>query len=116
MLQLEAIIREVKTLKDRGLKLNVETQELVPEDMTEVFKLKDKYGFMVFKPTKITEEEIIEVPDEVKEFPKEKSPSKRLRDRMFVYYKEVKGFTKGFESWYKESLEEIGNSYLNKLK
>lgn len=44
-----------------------------------------------------------------------KSPSHRLRDRMFVYYKEKFKKTEGFTTWYIEALEKIGQSYLDKL-
>ena len=44
-----------------------------------------------------------------------KTPSQRLRSRLFVYYKETKKTEKGFNSWYADALDQIGNSYLEKL-
>lgn len=109
------MISSVRTLVDGGLSLGVTTQELRPEDAVELFKLKGKSGFMVFKETKIVEEDVVNLPEEVKGFKGEKSPSQRLRSRMFVYYKEKHGSTKGFNAWYTDSLNEIGDRYLDKI-
>ena len=115
LLQLEAIIRSVKTLVDGGLSLTVNTQELKPEDSTKLFELKGKFGFMVFKPTRVSEEEMAQVPDEVKGLDDEKSPSQRLRSRMYVYYQNKHKTSKGFADWYRTSLEEIGLKYLERV-
>lgn len=46
----------------------------------------------------------------------EKSPSKRLKDAMYVYYKEAKDPTgEGFDAWYKLAMENIRQQWLDKL-
>ena len=115
LLRVPAIISSVRTLVDGGLSLGITTQELMPKDAVELFKLKGKLGFMVFKETKVLEEDVVDLPDEVKGFKGEKSPSQRLRGRMFVYYKGKHGTTKGFNTWYVDALNEIGDKYLAKM-
>ena len=108
LLQLEAIIRSVKTLVDGGLSLTVNTQELRPEDSTKLFELKGKFGFMVFKPTRVSEEEMAQVPDEVKEFKKEKSMSERLYAVMYVKWKQLENAGKT-----KEDFNEFRKRHMN---
>ena len=115
ILRVPATIAVFRTLVDGGLSLTVVTQELTPDDAVTLLRLKGKLGYMVFKETKVEANDIADLPDEIKGFKGEKSPSKKLRDRMFVYFKETKGRTKGFETWYSDSLNEIGNKYLNRV-
>ena len=110
LLQLEAIIRSVKTLVDGGLSLTINTLELRPEDAVELFSLKGKNGYMVFKPTKVTEKDIAQVPDEVKEFKKSKTLSERLRNVMYVKWSQIKESGK-----MKETFEEFRKRHMNSI-
>lgn len=111
--QVASIIKKVESMGDNGWRLKVDTQELSPDQVSQVAGLKDKYGYFLFKENSITEQEI---PEEPAEFKKDKSPSKRLKDRMFVYYKNKNDETVGFNEWYSTSLEEIGQKYLDKIE
>lgn len=102
MLQLETIIKKVSTLIDGGLKIDIETQELKPEDATKLFQLKGKIGYMAFKPGKISEEDIINLPDEVTEFKTQKTQAQRLRSVKYVYFYKKGGKREDFDDWYKK--------------
>ena len=102
LLQLETIVRKVTTLVDGGLKIDIETQELKPQDAVKLFELKGKVGFMVFKPTRIATEDLVNLPEETTEFKTEKSPAQRLRAVKFIYFTKKGGKKAEFDDWYKK--------------
>jgi len=110
-IQFSAEIEDVKARKDRTLSIKISTQELSSEDMGMIF---DMFGKQVWCGMSETAIQKLDVPDELPEFAGEKSPSKRLKDRMFVYYTKTYS-DNGFNRWYENALEEIGNKYLEKL-
>ena len=116
LLRVPATISVFRTLVDGGLSLTVITQELTPDDALVLLRLKGKLGYMVFKETKVEEKDVADLPDTVKAFDDKKTPSQRLRSRMFVYFKDKHGTDKGFNAWYTDSLNEIGQKYLDKLQ
>ena len=118
LLRVPAIISSVRTLVDGGLSLGVTTQELIPEDAVELFKLKGKSGYMVFKESKISKEDVVSLPDEVKEFPKSKSLSERLRNVMYVKWNQLKELGKmndDFEEYRKRQMNAIIDQYKETL-
>jgi len=115
MFQVPSAIQSIRTLVDGGNKLDIVTRELSPEEMTKLFELKGKEGWFLFKENPIIENDIQALPDEpIDEFDKI-SPGQRLRNRMFVYYKKSHKDTKGFNLWYSQSLDALGQQYLDKL-
>lgn len=104
-------------MADGSRKLVMELQELTPEDLFQVVKNDGKMGYFIFSPKKdqLTEKQLENLPEITVE-KDEKSPSARLRARMFVYYKEKFGKTEGFYEWYASSLDKVGQQYLDKLK
>ncbi len=113
--QTPAYIEGIRTLKDRCLKFTVFTSRELPADQkTTLFELEQKEGWFLFKENAIKEDEIIDLPD-VKLEKDEKSPSERLRSRMFVYYKENHKDTTKFNTWYVEQLDKLGQQYLDKI-
>lgn len=113
-IQFSSIIDSVKANKDRSLTIKLETQELDAEDTSRIFSLMGLqiWNCMAEVPVK---DDDLDVPESIPEFKGDKTPSQRLRDRMFVYYKETKGKTDGFREWYESALEKIGGAYLDKL-
>lgn len=113
ILQFSAQIEEVKRNKDRTLRLKLDTQELSPDDSAHIFELQDLQIWVAMAEVPLKKDEVT-VPEAVDEFDK-KTPSERLRNRQFVYWKEKK-IGGDFETWRREQLEKIGLSYLEKLK
>jgi len=103
ILQIETIIKKVSTLVDGGLKIEVLTQELKPEDTTKLFQLKGKSGFAVFKPARITEEDIIKLPEEIREFKSDKTPSQRLRAVIYLNWKQTSQ-KETFDTYYRKQV------------
>ena len=70
-------ISKITTLSDNTIRVTVDLQEVSPEEMAEVFKLKKGIGWFLFKDCPIVESDI---PESQPEFDNEKSPSQRLRN------------------------------------
>lgn len=115
--QVPSEISKIITMSNRCLRLNVDTEEnLNDEQISRLFNLYEKRGWFSFNVSRIREEDLIDLP-EIKVEKGEKTPAKRLRDRMFVYYKQNKNAKgDGFEDFYKTSLEKIGDNYLSKIE
>lgn len=113
MIQLPVIFDGAKLNKDGSATIKLETRELTPDEFREVATLCNKEVWCGLSEVSITK---LDVPDEVVEFKgEEKSPAKRLKDRMFVYFIKINKTKDGFDNWYKNALEKIGDTYLDKL-
>lgn len=108
-------ITRLATTADKGIRVTIETQEISPDEQSALFALKDEFGWFVFVP-QATKPEEVETPPELPTEKDEKTPSQRLRSRLFVYYKEKNNTADGFQIWYNNELDRIGNHYLDKLK
>lgn len=110
-------IDSLRTMKDQTIRLTVDCQELGSEEMALLFDLKGKLGQFLFKTGTITEQEIENIPDLPAVQEDTKSPSKRLYDRMFVYWmKKNNNNSTGFRTWYEDALDKVGRQYLDKVK
>jgi len=95
----------IKTMSDKGVRVMIDTNELTPSQMVKLFKLKGQAGRFVFAPADSQELEI-EIPELPKEFKTDKSPSERLRNVLYVVWKQGNK-TIEFDSWYKSKIESI---------
>lgn len=109
---LPGTIVQVKTMA-RSVRVTFDSQEvLTPEQMAELFGLYEKVGWFFFLKTADGRVDAATLP-EIRTEPGEKSPSKRLRDRLFVYYTARNGKSEGFEAWYADEMGRIGQKYLD---
>jgi len=116
MFQVPSTITKVSTMGDRSLRLQIDVErELSPEENALVFSLYNRMGFFIFKEAEIKEEDLLALPDETLEFKDQKTSSEKLRNRLFVYYKETFGKTDGFDEWRKKEMDRIGQHYLDKI-
>lgn len=110
MFQVPSYIQGLRTLADNTIRLTVDCQELSPEECAQIFMLKGKQGWFVFKENEIKAEDI---PDTNVEFKGDKTPSQRLRNCLYVYWKEQTSQTEDFNTfytkWIEKKLEEIKN-------
>jgi hypothetical protein len=111
LLQIQSVIDKVQTMVDGGLKITIQTNEMNPEDSASLFGMKGKAGWMLFKPSIIKEEDIIDVPEEVTEFKKDKTPSQRLRAVLYILWEQRKK-EEDFDTYYKRRM----NILIEKLK
>ena len=103
MFQTASTIQKIETMVDGSIKLTIYTQELKPDQATELFKLKQKLGYFLFKETAIKEDEI-DVPDFVPEIKGDKTPSQRLRATLYVLWQQ-KGKQGTADDFYKQQME-----------
>jgi hypothetical protein len=107
--QVSSMIEAVSTRVDGTYKIVVGTPELSPEQAASLFALKGRQGWFVFKENAITPDE---VPDEpVTEFRDEKSPSKRLKSVLYLYWRDHTSknpdFNTFYSSWMERKIQEI---------
>jgi hypothetical protein len=110
---LEAIpsaITQVKTLS-QSIRLTVDTQEnLTPETFAKLFGLKDKVGWFFFAehreklPGVIDTSQLPPIPQREDG---QKSPSERLRNVLFVYWKKKTDQKQDFELWRVRWMEKL---------
>jgi len=119
LLKIPAILNKFQSMSNRAIRLIFDTKEnLTDEEISKITSLHEKFLWLACFHEKAQENEILEtiktLPPLIKE-KWDKSPSQRLRDRMFVYYQNKYNKTEGFNDFYEKSLNEIGQNYLNKL-
>lgn len=113
LVQTQVQIGKVETLKDKSLKLTIYTQELDASSKTRLFEFSEKLPWMVLADK---EQDQVTVPDlPAQDFKNEKSPSKRLRAVLFVFWKEVMNGVGDFELFYRREMERIIDSYKQEL-
>ena len=111
LFQAPAMITKIETQRDGGYRIIYDTQELTNEDMVaKLFRLKKfGVGWLLFKSKQIELEDIPEY-DPV-QFEEEKTPSKRLRSVLFLYWNNVLGkkgqFDSFYRSWMENKIEEV---------
>jgi len=97
-----ASLEQASTRKDGSVKLIFGTPELDSEKMAALFDLKNEYGWLIFAANGTPEVEIPEAP--APEFKDEKSPSLRLRNVLFIEWKQL-GTKLDFETYYRRKME-----------
>lgn len=117
MILISAILQKISTLKDRTVKVEFETNELTPDQFAEISRHIQMFGFLAFKKDKFKSEQI-KLLDEAKVGyeDKTKTPSKRLRDVLFIAWKQSDNGYKDFEDFYRYQMEGFINHIKSKLE
>ena len=114
LLKVPATISKVTTMSDKGLRLQVDTQELGSEDKAEVMGMYGDLGVFVFSKANISPEDLVELP-EVKLEKGSKTESQRLRATLFVYWQQKK-LKEPFDNFYKRQMEKWIQSIKEQLE
>ena len=102
MIQLPAILTRVGTRSDRGASLSFVTNEITDEELLTLFKMKDNFGYVMFKENSFQE---VDIPTENAEDTSQ-TISKRMRAVLFLKWK--KDGSKGdWETYYRNNGEKI---------
>lgn len=112
MIQFSGIIDGVSAKKDSTLTIRIGTQELSPNETSEIFKFANKQIWVGFAETAITK---LDVPNELSEFEGQKSTSERLYAVLFVYWNTKTDKIKSFETFRKDYMEKLITSIKDKL-
>lgn len=111
---LACIIDKITTLKDKSVKITIDTQELSPQNAGEIFTLMNTLATVYISPSEITSREMAQVDAIEPEMPG-KSPSQRMRNVMFVLWKQdTEGFRE-FDMYYLKKMEDIINELKNNI-
>jgi len=114
VLKIPATISKITTMADKGIRIQVDTQELHPEDAGRVMLLNNKLGWFVFAE-QLSQVDIENLPKiEVDEESGEEQPATRLRKVLFVFWKQHK-IQEPFDAYYKRAIEKFISSVKEKL-
>ena len=114
-IQFSTIIDGVSKKKDSTLTIKLGTQELSPEDTAQIFELGNKQVWCALSETTITKDSL-NIPEALAEFKSDKTPSQRLRNRLYIYWEKKRKEFVDWDTFYKEQMDKIGDYILNKLE
>ena len=102
MLLIPAILTTFRSLKDKTMKIEFESSELSPEQITGLAQNVQAFGYLAFKKDEFRTEQLMIIDGLKADYEdKSKTPSKRLRDVLFVAWKQANEGYNDFESYYK---------------
>lgn len=113
-IQFSAQIVKASANQDRTIQIKLDTQELPAEEVAQILSLFNRQIWVVMAETAITQSDL-KIPEVIEEMDS-KTPSQRLRDRMWVSFSKRGGKKGEFDSWYKGQLDKIGLNYLEKAE
>lgn len=106
-----ASVDGISPLKDGGMSVRFHTQELGKDDKVNLMGYYQSFGYLMFAPQELTEEDI---PDEPLEIYEDKTPSQRLRGVIYRLW-EKNGSPGDSETYYRQKMEQITNQLKAKL-
>lgn len=113
MLQIPATIESIATRSDGTIKIIIGTQELSPQDAVNLFVLKGKIGWFLFKDEKFNMADIPKEP--AKEFSTDKTASQRLRAVLYVLFEQQTDKSTSFQQYYETQMEKFIDFVKEKL-
>lgn len=106
-----AIVDKLSTLKDGSVNVTVSTQELSPSKAAELFELRGKLATIYISPAEITNKEMHLIDTMEPDLPG-KTPSQRMRNVLFVLWKQDGEGYKDFPQYYEAKM----NKFIEELK
>lgn len=108
---LACIVDKITTLKDKSVKITLDTQELSPSKAGELFTLMNSLATVYISPDAITNSEMNQVDVLEPEMPG-KTPSQRMRNVLFILWRQDHEGFREFDSYYKTKMD----NFINELK
>ena len=102
----QAQIDSIRTLKDKSLKVTLESQELTPEIKARLMSF-DGLIKVLLSDTNISPEMITEVDNLQIEVGEKKSPSERLRNVLYRFWEQSPSGYDDFNLFYRNRMEKI---------
>lgn len=116
MVVINAILESFRSLKDKTIKISFETQEPTAEQMQEIAMNNQKFGYLVFSGNQLSDEQLLEIENSKNDlYDSSKTPSKRLRNTLYVWWKQDNKGYKKFEDYYLYQMEKIIDNVKSKL-
>lgn len=110
-LLIACIVDRITTLKDKSVNITLNTQELTPSRAAEIFQLMNSLASVYISPSEITSRELSQVDAIEPEMPG-KRPSERMRNVLYVCWKNNKEGFESFDPYYQAKMER----YIDELK
>lgn len=113
-IQVPATLSGVSTLKDGGVTIRFQTQELSATEKAVVFDYLEKFGWLLFAETEHNPHDIDEL-EAIRKDTGGKSPSQRLRGALYVLYKQTGDTSISFEQYYSQQMEKVIDNIKGRL-
>lgn len=110
MIKLPAYLLGFSSKSDGSAGIRFSTQELSPDDFSQLKRYLNAYGWLIFDEADIADEEI---PDDIPD-DKKKTPAQRLRSTLYVLWKETK-VGGDFNTFYRHTMDKITEHYKSKI-
>ena len=110
--QFSAQVDKVVAKKDRTLSVVLGTQEMSAESASEVLQLMNQQIWVGMSETKI---ESLEIPEFIPEFKGEKSHSQRLKEVLYLLWRDKSDQSKTSDQFYRDYVEKVIVSVKDKL-
>lgn len=114
-LLLPTIVTSIRSLKDGSLSLTLESQELSPSKAGELFSFRGKVTMMYLSPKETISQQEIKQVEAIDAEIEAKTPSKRLRDVLYVLFTQQPEGYKEFDAFYKFKMSVITEHLKSKL-
>lgn len=116
-LLLPVIVSSIRSLKDGSVSVCIETQELSPAKAGELFSFRKKVAMMYVSPKDVvTQKEMSQVDEINADMPQGKTPSNRMRNVLFVLWKQDNEGYKDFALYYQSKMERFIDELKNNIK
>ena len=117
MLVIPAILEKFSSLNDRTIKLVFQTNEPSPEQMTAIYSSIKCAGFLAFNKDAFRTEQLNIIEETKADYEdKTKTPSKRLRDVLFISWKQHNEGYDTYEDYYRHKMDIFINHVKSKLE
>ena len=115
MILISGQIEALSTRKDKTIKIIFGSQELSPNEFTELFKLNQAFCYVGIKEEPFIKDEVSLLDNLRTDLDNLKTPSQRLRGILFRNFEQDNKGYKDFNSYYIAEMELISNHYKSKL-
>jgi len=101
--------------KDRTMRVSIGTQELNPNDASELFMMNQQFCYIAIKPEPFTSDEKVMIDGLKTDLENNKTPSQRLRNILYVLFEQNNEGYKDFSTYYVTKIEQICVHFKTKL-
>lgn len=116
-LLLPVIVTQIRSKVDGSISVAIETQELSPSKAGELFSLRGKVGMMYLSPKEVVSQKEMDQVDEINaDMPQGKTPSSRMRNVLFILWKQDPEGYKDFALYYQNRMERFIEELKNNIK
>lgn len=109
---LPVIVTQIRSKVDGSISVAIETQELSPTKAGELFSLRGKIAMMYLSPKDVVTQKEMNQIDSIEPELKGKTPSARMRNVLYILWKQDNEGYKDFPMYYEVKM----NKYIEDLK